>query len=169
MNKFNEFEKAYCDIINENKVIEESNNIANEEDKYTNFTGTIEFGKNNGIVKNATFELRDGKIYWENGIWCSGTWDDGIWNDGTFKEGEWNNGLWDNGTWEHGIWEDGIWVDGIWKNGFWSFGEWRNGTWKNGTWEGGDWLGGEWYQGKIYDEHSNQFVVEYNAPYSSAF
>jgi hypothetical protein len=161
-----EFEKAYFSMITES---EETALVADKEDTYKNFTGTIDYEGNSAEVTDATFELKDGKIYWKDGIWKDGVWEDGIWKNGTWKAGEWINGLWNNGTWEHGIWNEGIWENGIWKNGFWSFGEWRNGTWKDGTWEGGDWLGGDWQRGRIYDEHANAFMVEYNPPYSSAF
>jgi hypothetical protein len=124
----NEFEKAYTSIILES----EQKLVATEEGKYENFTGSIKYLGNDGDVKNATFELKDGKIFWEDGIWKAGIWEDGIFNAGAFVYGQWKNGIvkggeWFRGFFENGIWENGKWIDGTWENGIWKNGKWTAG------------------------------------------
>lgn len=100
--------------------------IANKDGKYRNFIGIIDYHCNKANVVNATFELKDGRIYWEKGIWEYGTWKDGTWWNGTWQYGDWGNG-----TWENGRWEDGWWYNGTWKGGDWGRG--RDGKGK-GEW-----------------------------------
>jgi hypothetical protein len=87
--------------------------IANANGKYgkkdEGWSGTIDYEDNHGVVENAVFELRNGRIIWTDGVWKSGTfaygtWKNGLWEQGTWKLGEWENGIWKNGTWEYGTW-----------------------------------------------------------------
>ena len=108
-----------------------SKDIAISEGKYKKFTGKVDYEGSKSTVKNATFELKKGKIIWEIGIWKDGVWKDGDWEDG--------------------IWERGIWHDGCWKNGFWKDGVWNDGRWEEGTWLNGIWKDGRWEKGEILD------------------
>ena len=143
-----------------NKIAKElvaGENVANQEGKYKNFTGTIDWEGSKGKVKNATFELSSG-IWWQNGTWEDGTWKWGVWFDGTWKKGVWKRGIWQGGTWENGTWKNGIWTEaqpsyhsiwlnGTWENGVWHWGTWKNGTWKDGIWKEGTWENGTWKDG----------------------
>jgi len=111
-----------------------SGDIADKGGIYKNFTGEIDYGKNKGKVRNATFELKSNKIIWKNGTW--------------------ENGVWDNGIWQNGRWIDGTWKDGIWKHGIWINGIWYNGTWKDGDWK----------YGKIYNKKSKKLEDSIDNP-----
>jgi len=116
-----------------------SNNVANNDGLYKNFTGIIDWNESTGKVSKATFELSNEKgIIWHDGIWHNGVWDKGWWQDGTWKKGTWYNGTWKDGTWKDGTWRDGIWKDGTWEKG-----NWKDGIWEYGTWEKGNWVKGE--------------------------
>lgn len=80
-------------------------NIANQEGKYTDFTGTIDWHGTKAQVENATFYL-----------FCNGsiTWQNGTWKKGEFRLGQWMNGTWQNGTFKGGTWDKGIWKNGTW-------------------------------------------------------
>ena len=129
-----------------NKIAKElvaGENVANQQGKYKNFTGTIDWQGTKGQVRNATFSLDKYGIYWydgtwEQGTWEQGTWEYGTWQGGTWKNGRWNIGYWDGGTWKNGTWNNGYWYDGIWLNGTWNNGYWYGGTWKKGIWEEGE-------------------------------
>jgi hypothetical protein len=58
-----------------------------------------------GEFENATIELKNNTILWDDGTWLNGNWKYGIWLGGTF----------------HGVWENGIFEDGVFK------GEWESG------------------------------------------
>lgn len=112
--------------------------IANKDGFYKKFTGQIVYPSHHGndsygVVKNAAFELKDGKIYWNDGDWIEGAWGNGIW-----KEGNFFNGRWEAGVWEDGIWHCGLWCHGTWKNGIWISGEWWDGVWHGGYDEDGN-------------------------------
>lgn len=96
-----------------------SEDVASEDGKYEDFTGTINYKGSKGKVKEADFELKNGKIIWEVGIWKDGSWKDGVWYNGEWKNGMWNDGTWLNGRWEKGTWYKGTWVDGDWYEGKW--------------------------------------------------
>lgn len=114
-----------------------------EKGKYRDFTGWILWGKTDGYVEHATFELSDDamsviemiangsancrNVYWEDGTWINGTWGGGEWIQGT-----WRNGTWLTGTWQNGLWQDGTWITGQWKFGMWHGGEWKCGIWIHG-------------------------------------
>ena len=114
-----------------------------EKGKYRDFTGWILWGKTDGYVEHATFELSDDamsviemianggancrNVYWKDGTWINGTWGGGEWTQGT-----WRNGTWLTGTWQNGLWQDGTWITGRWKFGMWHGGEWKCGIWIHG-------------------------------------
>jgi len=121
-----------------------SGDIADKGGIYKNFTGEIDYGKNKGKVRNATFELKYNKIIWKSGDWENGTWYNGIWYGGDWKDGTWHDGKWYDGTWKNGTWYKGTWGDGVWYNG----------TWKNGT----------WINGKIYNKKSKKLEDSIDNP-----
>ena len=53
--------------------------VADTEGWYRNFTGKIRWRNSKGTVKNATFALKEGNIFWEKGTWLGGEWGYGIW------------------------------------------------------------------------------------------
>ena len=59
-----------------------SNELANKEQKYINFSGRIEYSDSKAVVRNATFELKDNIIIWLDGTWLGGTWLGGTWLGG---------------------------------------------------------------------------------------
>lgn len=122
--------------------------VASKPGKYKNFTGEINFENNKGSVKNATFQLKNHSIFWEQGIWLGGEWYNGVWKFGVWKNGVWHFGVWKNGAWNDGVWEEGLWQNGAWKDGVWEDGSWIKGTWGDGTWLKGRWIGGRWFDGK---------------------
>ena len=140
--------------------------IADEEGKYVKFTGTINWGKVQGEVERATFQLKNPYAYqelicfqkgiWKKGTFCSGTWKNGTWENGTFKYSAWENGTWKDGKFDQSSWENGTWKNGVFKGSIWNGGTWENGTfveynregqWNGGTWENGTWDSGHWYDG----------------------
>lgn len=150
--------------------------VASKDGKYgkkdDGWNGTIDYNGTRGVVSNAVFELKNGRIVWtdgtwHSGIWAYGLWKDGLWQSGTWQMGEWENGIWMSGTWMYGTWYYGIWkqaedtksvwMNGTWKNGIWEDGThvagwWEKGIWQKGTWEAGTfwtgtWNGGTWNGG----------------------
>jgi hypothetical protein len=91
--------------------------IADTEGYYENFTGKILYGENLASVRDATFSLESGRIFWLGGVWEDGLWEDGVW-----EIGEWIAGFWQGGTWLDGIWHSGTWFGGDWHQGVWEFG-----------------------------------------------
>ena len=81
--------------------------VADTQGKYRHFTGIIKWGKSEGKVKNATFELKNRTVIWKDGTWKDGTWEYGVWENGT-----WYDGTWENGTWYDGEWQKGTWIKG---------------------------------------------------------
>lgn len=134
--------KIAKELIKLAKSLVATQNIANQEGEYKNFTGKIDWKGINGKVINATFKLVTGMNY------------DIIWERGTWFNGVWKNGYWKDGVWERGTWESTTIFGSTWKNGFWKDGQWVNGTWFNGVWERGVWQGGKWFYGK--DKHNNE-------------
>jgi len=57
-------------------------------------------------IENASLEITNKTLIWNDGTYYSGSWHYGIFKDGEF-----------NGTWENGIFENGNfrgkWIDGI--------------------------------------------------------
>ena len=102
-----------------------NNSVADKPGKYENFTGTIEWNKTYGKVKNATFELGNGDnifndkfgFIWYDGIWEKGNWCGGIWKKGTWKHGTWQLGRWEGGTWESGTWNSKNYLYCVWEKG----------------------------------------------------
>ena len=141
------------------KTLVSSNQVADQEGEYTNFTGYIDWkGSCQADVKNADFTLVSykefggvyGGIIWHNGIFEKGYFGFGTWEKGTWQDGNFYRGVWKNGTWKDGSFQgesDGVWSDGTWENGTWLNGTWENGTWENGTWQDGDWERGTWNGG----------------------
>lgn len=140
--------------------------IASKDGKYgkknEGWNGTIDYNGTKGVVSNAIFELKNGRIVWTDGTWHSGTWSyglwkDGLWKDGIWQMGEWENGIWQCGTWMYGTWHYGIWkqegkdnAKSIWQNGTWKNGIWENGIHENGWWEKGIWQQGTWNGGTFW-------------------
>lgn len=137
-----------------NKIAKEliaGGEVANQEGKYKNFTGTIDWFGTKGKVKNATFELRESYnsyMIFEQGTWQNGICKYGVWGGGTWENGTWEGGDFQWGTWKDGTWKDGVFYGKTWNNGVWLNGTWRDGTWLNGYWYDGIWKNGTWWRGK---------------------
>ena len=149
--------------------------VASKDGKYgkkgEGWDGTINYNGTKGIVSNAVFELKNGRIVWTDGTWHSGTWayglwKDGLWKEGTWQMGEWENGIWMSGTWVYGTWYYGIWKQdeddrtkkSVWMNGTWKNGIWENGTHESGWWEKGIWQNGVWNGGTMWNGTWNNGV-----------
>ena len=74
--------KIARDLVSNDPRVAGRNEVADTEGKYKNFTGIIKWGKSEGKVKNATFELENNEILWKNGTWEYGTWINGTWKNG---------------------------------------------------------------------------------------
>lgn len=128
---------------------------------YLNFTGLIQWGKNEGYVQNADFELTTDpvgfqelldtgvlhNIIWKNGIWIGGTWDYGIWEGGRWKGGKWKDGWWRMGSFDGGLWLDGHWLDGDWNT------------------DGAEWMNGNWHRGRCIDAITGRWTATNEDPY----
>lgn len=117
------------------------------EGMYTDFTGYICFGKTEGFVENATFEL-----VWLNPHLNGVDWKEGTWINGVLEYGDWHGGIWLDGTWESGIWRNGDWYNGTWKWGRFVGGTWHDGVFENGCFDDGKFLHGKWLNGMFKDK-----------------
>ena len=60
----------------------------------------------NAKIFDATIDITQDYLIWEDGVWKGGVWEDGFW---------------EGGVWKGGVWKDGFWEDGVWEVGFmWS-------------------------------------------------
>lgn len=87
---------------------------------------------NKAEIENAIIEIKDGKLYWNSGVWYYGDFGYGIWLDGIFKFGTFV-GVWHNGLFKNGTFKDGIWMNGNFEGGSFENGEFRKGVMKGET------------------------------------
>jgi len=81
----------------------------------------------NAKIFDATIDITQDYLIWEDGVWKGGVWEDGFWEGGVWKGGVWKDGFWEDGVWEGGFWEGGFWEDGFWEDGVWEVGfMWSN-------------------------------------------
>jgi hypothetical protein len=57
-------------------------------------------------IEDASVEIRNNTLIWNNGVYRTGDWYYGLWRDGYFY------GTWENGIWEKGIFK-GKWISGV--------------------------------------------------------
>lgn len=158
-NDNSEIMRTAKDLIHIARSLVAGNN-ANKDGKYgsknSGWTGRINYNGTAGIVTNASFELKNGRVIWQDGTWEEGVWAYGLWKNGWWKQGvwqvgEWLDGIWENGEWQYGTWQTGIWKGGHWQNGTWKNGVWETGTHDNGWWENGIWKSGIWNNGTFWN------------------
>ena len=57
-------------------------------------------------IEDASVEIRNNTLIWNNGVYRTGDWYYGLWKDGYFY------GTWENGIWENGVF-NGKWISGV--------------------------------------------------------
>jgi hypothetical protein len=68
-------------------------------------------------IENASLEIFNKTLVWNNGLWYNGTWEYGVFRNGEWRYGVWKGGVWYNGTWKNGRFETGLIFDGTFING----------------------------------------------------
>lgn len=126
------------------KPIGEDASLATTKGKYDHFTGWICWGKNEGWVEDADFELV------QDDALSVVKFNGGIWIDGVMYRGQWNRGIWKNGIFEGGDWRRGTWWNGSFRGAEWHSGMWHNGVFESSYWHGGIWDSGVWKSGMIW-------------------